>query len=107
MTDFSEELVQQVWDKASPITGYDSSKYRKDVCGAWIIRSQYNKNINLYGWTIDMVIPLSEGGTYTADNLRPIQWQNGLSKVEGKLICLVRSTDNGNYELERAQMVTA
>jgi hypothetical protein len=41
------------------------------------------------------------------DNLRPIQWQNGLSKVEGKLICLVRSTDNGNYELERAQMVTA
>ena len=107
MSNFSEDIVQQVWEKAEAIVGYDASKYRKDVCGAWIIRSQFDKTINLYGWSIDFIVPLEQGGKQNIDNMRPVQWQNGLTKVDGRLLCLVRSTDSGNYELEKAQLIEA
>jgi hypothetical protein len=107
MSNLTEELLQQVWEKAEAVKGYDASKYRKDVCGAWIIRSQHGKTLNLYGWSIDLIIPIERGGTYEIENLRAVQWQNALSKEGGKIVCKVRSADNGNYELTKAQLIEA
>ena len=30
----------------------------------------------IYGWEIDYIVPLSDGGTNRFDNLRPIHWMN-------------------------------
>jgi hypothetical protein len=42
---FSPAVVQAVWEKATPIFGYDSSVYRKDSCGATMKRSDYGNSL--------------------------------------------------------------
>ena len=42
-------------------------------CGAWIFRGHYGRKDSEYGWVIDHIKPLSEGGTNDISNLRPMQ----------------------------------
>lgn len=35
---FSEETIQQVWEKATPVAGNDPAVWRQDQCKAWIGR---------------------------------------------------------------------
>lgn len=85
---WSEEQIQAAWDRAKPEEGYDKSRFRKDACGAWIIRDKYGDTDSLYGWVIDHVIPqalLREKG-YSQEmidnpiNLRALQHDNNSSK---------------------------
>lgn len=32
---FSEETIQQVWEKATPVAGNDPAVWRQDQCKAW------------------------------------------------------------------------
>lgn len=88
---FSEEMVQAVWGKGYVVQGFDSSQFRKDQCGAWIIRSEYGNRNSDYGWEIDHISP---GGADVLSNLRPLQWQNNVAKSDGHL--KVRVTAEGN-----------
>lgn len=74
--------LQTVWNKARIVEGYDSSHFRKDACGAWIQRSEYGNHSSQYGWEIDHVLPRLLGGDDDEINLRPMQWQNNLSKAD-------------------------
>jgi len=38
---FSEETIQQVWEKATPVAGNDPAVWRQDQCKAWIGRRFY------------------------------------------------------------------
>ena len=43
-----DNLILQVWNKGQAVPGYDSSKYRKDQCGAWMTFSEYgNHHMNV------------------------------------------------------------
>ncbi len=79
---FTDIMIQAVWNKACIVEGFDKNHFRKDACGAWIQRSKYGDHKSQYGWDIDHVLPRLLGGGDDEINLRPMQWQNNLSKSD-------------------------
>lgn len=99
MADFSQNKINQVWEKAFSIEGYDATKFRQDVCGAWIQKDKYGTE-ETYGWEIDHVYPSSKGGTDDLINLRPMQWENNRSKQDNypSYYCAIKSNGNKNIK---------
>jgi 5-methylcytosine-specific restriction endonuclease McrA len=78
---FDQDTVRAVWNKGREVTGVDPTQKRKDVCGAWIEWGQYGvTHENGTGWEIDHIVPLSQGGADSLNNLQPLQWENNRSK---------------------------
>ena len=94
-----EDIVLQVWKKGQVVTGYDSTKYRKDQCGAWMVYSEYGNRKSCYGWEIDHITPRSNGGSDALSNLRPLQWENNMAKSDGRLSCAITSVGDHNKRL--------
>lgn len=86
---FSDEVVWKVWAKGYQ-TENDPLMWRKDECGAWIFRGDYGKN-SQYGWEIDHIVSVSEGGTDDLPNLRPLHCENTVRAKDGSLACPVTS----------------
>lgn len=89
--EFSEDDIQGAWDRATVVEGFDENRFRKDACGAWIMRNKYGDTDSLYGWVIDHIIPralLKEKGIVdekkvsAAINLRALQHENNTSKSD-------------------------
>ncbi len=74
-------LVQQVWEKATIVSGYDPNIWRKDTCGAWINRDSHGSETQ-YGWEIDHIKPKAHGGSEDLANLQPLQWENNRHKAD-------------------------
>jgi hypothetical protein len=92
---FSDENVQKIWEKGEIVEGQDSTKWRKDQCGAWIYKAAYGNRNSEFGWEADHIDP--HGGDDLA-NLRPLQWKNNLGKGEGRLKCPVTADGINNIE---------
>lgn len=94
---FTQEEVKQVWFKAQQISAdNDQNGFRKDACGAWIKWADYGNRNSLYGWEIDHIKPVSNGGSDAVSNLRPLHWKNNAAKSDGKLVCVLVSNGNTN-----------
>ena len=78
---FSKDTITSVWEKGLIIDGLDPSVFRKDACGALIMKDKYGMH-NPYGWQIDHVFPQGLGGTDILDNLRPLHYLNNASKAD-------------------------
>ena len=106
MADFTDTQIQDVWNKGTKVENYDSSKYRKDIAGAWMSRENYGKK-GLYGWSIDHVYPEAKGGDETLINLRPMQWQNNQSKSDNypDYKTVITSQDSKNIDEEQIFVV--
>lgn len=84
----TEEQIQEAWNRATKVEGYDKDLYRKDACGAWIIRSKYGDTDSRYGWVVDHIVPqsllreegFSEEMINNRLNLRALQHENNASK---------------------------
>jgi hypothetical protein len=100
MADYSEKQIQDVWNKGTIVDDFDSSKYRKDVAGAWMQRDKYGKE-ELYGWEIDHVYPESKGGNSNLINLRPMQWENNRSKADDFPNYNTSKTSDGNANIDK------
>lgn len=93
---FSEEMIQQVWEKGKAEPNYDSSKCKKDNCNAWIIRSEHGNRSSLYGWEIHHVNPKDADDL---SNLIPLQWENNVATADtGGLVCVVTSQGDKNVK---------
>lgn len=85
---FSEQQVQDIWNRATTVDGYDPDRFRKDACGAWIFRDRYGDTDSIYGWVIDHIVPqtlLRKTGRSQEEidnpvNLRALQHENNASK---------------------------
>lgn len=99
---YSDELIQAVWEKGLVQQGFDPNVARKDACGAWMLRNQYGNTDSDFGWEIDHVYPRILGGATVIENLRPMQWQNNLSKGDNypTYIASVKAVDNQNQPVE-------
>lgn len=76
---FNEQIIQQVWDKAKTVKGYNPNLWRQDFAGAWIRRDVYGKTMS-FGWEIDHLCPVSKGGTDEIGNLNALHWKNNRRK---------------------------
>lgn len=93
---YSEEVIQAVWEKGFPAEDLDPRIARQDACGAWMKRSRYEDRESAYGWCIDRI---QEDPMLPADhisNLRPLHWQNKESKKDGLLTCPVHAKGHKN-----------
>jgi 5-methylcytosine-specific restriction endonuclease McrA len=88
---FKPSIIDAVWEKAHAEAGSNSDKFRKDVCGAWMVKSSFGKN-SQFGWEIDHILPISKGGKDDPQNLQPLHWQNNENKADNhpNWICLIK-----------------
>ena len=93
---FSDDMIQQVWEKGTVVQGNNSNHWRKDACNAWIGRNFYGNRQAQYGWEIDHITPSSQDGSDALSNLRPLQWENNASTQDGRLTCPVTASGTKN-----------
>ena len=87
---FSKQQIQDVWNRASAVEGYDPTRFRKDACGAWIMWDKYGDTDSLYGWEVDHIVPqallekkgFSKEMIDRQENLRALQHENNASKSD-------------------------
>ncbi len=103
MAIYSGQLIDLVWRKGTVVPGYDPAKWRQDFAGAWMYYDAYG-TIGEYGWEIDHIRPLSQGGEDSIINLIPIQWHNNMVKANNypKFKSAVTSHGEHNIEMERS-----
>jgi len=87
---FEEATIEAVWRKGEIEPNYPS--YRKDKCGASMQRTKYGQTVQ-WGWEIDHIKPVAEGGSDDLSNLQPLQWENNRHKSDNYLnwTCKVKS----------------
>ena len=105
----TEENINSAWERATKVDNFDSNQFRKDACGAWIIRSHYGQRDSVYGWEVDHVYPQSMGGGDDMENLRAMQWENNMSKGDDypDYKAVVQSEGNKNVRKEGQFTVNA
>lgn len=69
-----------VWDKATKIPNRPLDDRRYDVCNFLIDLAEYGNRDSQYGWEIDHIDPVNNGGDDDLENLQPLQWNNNASK---------------------------
>ena len=77
--DADETLKRAVWQKGKVVSTHDEDVYRKDICGSWMQYDQHGEEGN-YGWEIDHINPVANGGSDDLDNLQPLRWRNNRRK---------------------------
>ena len=102
MAQFSDTLIQQVWEKATSISGYDPNIWRKDFASAWIRKDLYGTD-HKFGWEIDHLKPISRGGTDNINNLYPLHWKNNRVKADNYPNFQTAITSNDNQNIEKPQ----
>lgn len=78
--DFDDEMVLAVWDKGTIVDDMDPSVWRRDDYGNIIYFADYGDTESAYGWEIDHITPLSEGGSNELFNLRPLNWKTNRTR---------------------------
>lgn len=79
MSYYSEERLDQIWDKGETIRGKNPDRYRKDIFGNVMFRPSYGKTSPM-GWNVDHSKPQELGGTNHLNNLQPMNSKANSSK---------------------------
>lgn len=46
---FDKSIIDKVWSKGIIVKGYDEALFRKDCCGAWIVKMNMGNRVRLAG----------------------------------------------------------
>ena len=72
---FNERTILAVWEKGTVEPGYGPETWRQDQFGNVIRFEHYGNRNSVAGWEIDHIVRVSDGGTDSLVNLRPIHWK--------------------------------
>lgn len=102
-----KETINRVWKQGLEEAGYDKDLFRKDAAGAWISRSEYGNRDSKFGWEIDHIYPTALGGDDEEDNLRPMQWENNVSKGDNypDYVAVVAAEGSQNIDKQSSRTV--
>ena len=89
--EFRLSIIEAVWEKGRVVSGSNPDKFRKDACGAWMVKSSFGKN-SQFGWEVDHILPVSKGGKDDLQNLQPLHWKNNEGKADDhpNWICIIK-----------------
>lgn len=76
------EIVKAVWDKAKDREGYSKEEWRMDLCGKHIKWDELGNRSSNYGWEIDHIDPVTNGGGDNLENLQALFWKHNLAKAD-------------------------
>lgn len=79
---WTSEQIKVVWQKGRAIQDFDAAKFRMDKCTQIMEFSSFGDRNAPYGWEIDHINPVSNGGDDDITNLQPLNWKNNASKAE-------------------------
>ena len=94
---FTDEEIQQVWEKGTRVPDNNPDVRRKDSATAWIRREKHGNRDSKEGWEVHHIEP---GGGDELSNLQPLQWKNNLGLQEGEIGPRVISEGDENIELD-------
>lgn len=83
---WTDQQIEDVWNKGGIISNFNPSLYRKDYAGALMYRNSFlnhvrlNDDVKSFNWTIVHQKPLTTGGTNDISNLVPLNNTNAISK---------------------------
>lgn len=98
MDNYSEDIIQKVWNKGVYIGHNDPNMWRKDECGAWMGRHFYGNHESTYGWEIARLPDEVDIKDDPVAGLIPLQWQNQKESTEGKLVCKVTASAKHKFK---------
>lgn len=98
---FSDNEKVEVWRKATPVEDVNKDVFRQDYAGAWIRFDDYGNRNSQYGWEIDHLKPLAQGGEEDMDNYLPLQWQNNVKKGDDYPRWATAVTADGQNNVEQ------
>ena len=71
---FDAQTISAVWNKGIPVPGAPAAIVCTDQGGNVIARSTHGDTKSQYGWEVDHIKPVAQGGTDDLANLQPLQW---------------------------------
>jgi len=102
----SSDIIWRVWSRGEIFAGNDPVFWRRDICGAWIFRSHYNRKDSEYGWVIDRINPTLGGDADTISNLQPVHWENTVHGADGTTECRITSSGVHNDKPTKNEPIT-
>jgi hypothetical protein len=76
MTMEQGSLIEQVWNRATKVNGYDGSTWRTDPFGSPILWADYGNKGSRYGWVLRRLRNGTPARENCAQDFDAVQWQN-------------------------------
>ena len=77
---WTETQKKEIWDRGKTVYGLSPDVWRDDKCGKRIKWTEHGNTSSTYGWEIDHINPVSNGGSDYPSNLQPLHWRNNRDK---------------------------
>ncbi|MCE2507214.1 MAG: HNH endonuclease [Nitrosopumilaceae archaeon] len=69
-----------VWEKGTVIPNFDPDVWRRDAFGANMKFSEHGNRDSEYGWEVDDIQRVADGGSDDLTNLRPLSWKSNAAR---------------------------